>query len=70
MLKEKFLPKIFPHARRQRHLIRRATEDVHPKFAPAVGQQQPADAASHAVADYNHRFHFRKPLFHAIEFAA
>src|ERR1700758_1105226 len=35
---------LFPHVRRQRHFIRWATEDVHPKFAPAVGQQQAADA--------------------------
>jgi hypothetical protein len=56
--KEKFLPKIFPYLRRQWHVIRRATEDVHPKFVPAVGQQQAADTSSHAVADYNRWFHF------------
>ena len=70
MPKEQFLPEILAGVRRERHLIRRASEDFHPKLIAAVGEQQPADAAAHAVADHDHRFHLGKALFHAIEFLA
>src|SRR5206468_512414 len=68
--KEQFLAKILARFRRERHLVRRPAENLHPKLIAAVGKKQPADATTHAVSDYHHRFEFRKLLLHLIEFLA
>src|SRR5438034_5340031 len=68
--KEQFLAKILARFRRERHLVRRPAENLHPKLIAAVGKKQPADATTHAGSDYHHRFEFRKLLLHLIEFLA
>ena len=50
-------------------VFHRLAEKLHPEFLIGVGQQKPADAASHAVANNNHRFVKGKLLLDRVEFA-
>src|SRR4029077_20820106 len=68
MTKEQFFPEIFADVRRKWHLVRWLAKDFRPKLISAVGEEQPADAATHTMSDNHHRFHFGKALFNSVEF--
>src|SRR4029077_19048394 len=68
MAKEQLLPKILADARRKVNVVRRLAKNFHPKLIAAVGQQQPANGAAHAMADDDDGFHAWEPLFHSVEF--
>src|SRR6476660_227522 len=70
MTKEQFLSKILADVRRKRHLVRRSPKNFHPKLIAAIGQEQPTDAAAHAVSDDDHRLHSREAFLHRVELLA
>src|SRR5205085_9433294 len=70
MPEEQLVLEILAAVRRERYFIQWLAEDFQAKLFPAVGEQQPADAAPHAMPDNDHRLARRKPLFHFIELVA
>jgi hypothetical protein len=60
----------FSAFRRKRYLLGRFVEKLHPEFVVRIGDEQPADAASHAVADHDHRLAQRETLLDSVQFMA
>ena len=57
-----------PGLGRERHLGRRFAKICEPQLVTRIRDEQSADAAAHAMADYDHRFAERILLFDAVEF--
>src|SRR5580765_1705425 len=68
MLEKELLFEILFYVRRKFNLFRGFAEGAHPKVVAAVRDQQAADAATHAVPDYDHRLARGETLFQRVEF--
>src|SRR4029453_19486926 len=66
--KKQVLRKSLGAVRRKRHVVRRSPKNFHPKLIAAVSEEEPADAAAHAVSDDYHRPELWEALFHRVEF--